>query len=358
MQQLANLDCFFLAKEMHERLAGGFFENFYDYEQGVFRLRFGKESILLDLKGFAFIAEGSEAGFPAPPKQPSSFAMLLRKRLASAKLEGIKQLDFDRIFEFSFSSKQFGRVFVVVELFGKQGNMLLLDSEKRIVKPFRRVSYSVRSLADGQEYALPPSAKKHPLELKESDLSGSGRIVSFLSKQTSLAPFYLEEACARAGVSLEAKVEDLNAGERTSLLLSLGSLFEKPSPFLFLREGKPFAFSSVEMKKFSETEKKAFETVSGAVQAYYPSAQAVAAPAARVSDLDFQLASQEKAAVEFEVKAAELQGAGKWVFESQEIVGELLDAAGEKNAVKLAAIAKKNSLKARVEKTLLELEKE
>ncbi len=144
MQHLANLDCFFLAKEMNASLAGGFFENFYDYSEGVFRLRFGKQSVLFDLQGFAFVAVGS---FPEPPRQPSSFAMLLRKRLASAKLESVAQLGFDRIFEFSFTSKQYGRHSLVVELFGKRGNLLL----------FFNFKVKISSLSGGEEIIFCPS---------------------------------------------------------------------------------------------------------------------------------------------------------------------------------------------------------
>src|SRR3989338_7157970 len=116
MQQLANLDCFYLAREMNGRLAGSFLENFYDYgeEQGVFRLRFSKESVLVDLKGFAFVAKT----FPEPPKQPSSFAMLLRKHLSSAKLSAVRQAGFDRVIEFTFSTKN-GERTIIAELFGK-----------------------------------------------------------------------------------------------------------------------------------------------------------------------------------------------------------------------------------------------
>ncbi len=358
MQHLANLDCFFLAKEMNASLAGGFFENFYDYSEGVFRLRFGKQSVLFDLQGFAFVAEGS---FPEPPRQPSSFAMLLRKRLASAKLESVAQLGFDRIFEFSFTSKQYGRHSLVVELFGKRGNLLLLDEQKLIVKPFAKVSYAARSLADGVAYVMPPSEKKHPLELKQSDFEGKGRIVSFLSKQTSLAPFYLEEACARAGVALDKDVSSLAAGEKNELLSSIASLFERPSPCVFLKDGKPFAFSSVSLKKFDAGsaggECVASPSVSQAVASYYASLER-AKPEAGSGDLEFQLQSQEKAIGEFEARAAELQNAGKWVFENEPAVADLLEAARDKAGGGLAERAKALGVRAKAVKQFLEVEKD
>ena len=354
MQQLSNLDCFFLAKELQASLAGSFFENFYDYGEGIFRLRFSKQSVLVDLKGFAFLSE--DGSFPLPPKQPSSFAMLLRKRLASAKLESVKQSGFDRILEFCFSSKQ-GRHFVVVELFGKRGNLLLLDEHKKIIKPFRKVSYAARSLADGEAYAMPPSEKKHPLELKESDLHGSGRIVSFLSKQTSLAPFYLEEACARAGMPLDKDASSLNASEKKDLLSAFASLFERPSPRVFLKARKPFAFSSIELKKFSDAECVPLEFVSEAVAVYYSSIESEVSLHQGEGDLEFQLQSQEKALAQFEMKTTDAQESGKWVFENHDLVEELIQAAREKNQSKLDAFAKKHGLRLRMEKQFLEIEK-
>lgn len=355
MQQLANLDCFFLAKEMNSSLAGGFFENFYDYGEGLFRVRFSKQSVLVDLRGFAFVA--ADGSFPEAPRQPSSFAMLLRKRFESAKLESVAQLGFDRIFEFSFTSKQYGRHSLVVELFGKQGNLLLLDSERRIVKPFAKASYAARSLADGIAYVLPPSEKKHPLELKQSDFEGKGRIVSFLSKQTSLAPFYLEEACARAGIALDKDASALDAAEKKALLSAFASLFEAPSPCVFLKGGTPFAFSSISLKKLDGSECVGASSVSQAASSYFSSIERKQ-PQARKGDLDFQLQSQEDLAGGFEVKAVELQKAGKWVFENESAVAELLAAAKEKNGGSLSASAKSLGVKARVEKQFLEIEKE
>ena len=358
MQQISNLDCFFLAREMHGRLAGAFFENFYDYGNGVFRLRFStKESVLIDLKGFAFIAES----FPEPPRQPSSFAMLLRKHLGPAKLVSAKQLDFDRILEFEFSSSKEGAIFLTAELFGKQGNILLLDGERKIVQPFKREAYAARRLAPHEEYVLPPSEKKHPLELKPADFEGKGKIVSFLSQKTSLAPFYLEEACARAGVGLDEKAEELGEKQKTALLGAIKSLFAKPLPSVFIKEEKPFAFASVEMRKFAESKTGCMKTesLSKAIEAYYSAGNFQASAGAKTKpaggDVEFQLKTQEELLKGFESRAEERQKEGKWVFENHELVESLLKTARE-NPLKLGALAAKRGLKVKAEKQFLEIE--
>ena len=143
-----------------------------------------KESVLIDLKGFAFIAEK----FPEAPKRPSSFAMLLRKHLSSAKLATVKQAGFDRIIEFTFSTKN-GSKTLIVELFGKQGNLLFLDENRKIIMPFKREEYAARKLARAETYSLPPSEKKHPLELVESDFDVLVRIFNRFKFTSTI--FYL-----------------------------------------------------------------------------------------------------------------------------------------------------------------------
>ncbi|HLC38468.1 MAG TPA: NFACT family protein [Candidatus Norongarragalinales archaeon] len=354
MRSLANLDCFFLAGEFDSRLKGTFFENFYDYDNGLFRLRLSKESVLVDLAGFAFVS--SDNVFPSPPQQPSSFAMLLRKRLSSSKLESVKQLAFDRIFEFSFSSGK-GRHFLVAELFGKQGNLLLLDEKRKIIQPFRKAAYSVRSLAGGEDYVLPPNERKHPSELEAEDFEGGkGKIVSFLSKKTSLAPFYLEEACVRAEISLDAKVEGLEKRQKERLVEELHSLLdEKPFPELFFEGGVPFEFSSLKLRKLGGL-REHFDSLSKALEAgYFNAGKPVLA--VKGDKLEFQLQSQEKALEEFDFKENEAQAAGKWVFENSSAVEELLVLARKHDDKALEKLASKIGFKAKTEGSKLVLEK-
>lgn len=352
MQQLSNLDCFYLAKELNGSLAGSFFENFYDYNCGVFRMRFSKKSMLVDLRGYAF--EANDGSFPVPPQQPSSFAMLLRKLLSSAKVEAVRQLDFERILEVDFSSKAHGTLFVVIELFGKQGNLILLDSQRNILMPFAKASYAARSIERGAKYIMPPSEKKHALDLVAEDLSGKGKVVSFLSKQTSLAPFYLEEACARAGIPLEKDVSQLDAAEVRKLPPAIKSLFEEFNPGVYLENSKPVAFSSLELKKISGKERTPAPSLSQAVAEYYSSVS-FEKTSSRASDLSAQLESQEKLLVSFVEKEGESQKAGKWVFENTALVEELLEAARKRDSEKLAALAEKHGLTLNGEKQFLEI---
>ena len=346
MRQLANLDCFYLQKEF-AALEGSFFENFYDFENGLFRLRLSKQSILADLGGFAFIAP--DEAFPQAPAQPSSFAMLVRKHLSGGKLVEAKQLDFDRIFEFSFSSKAQKRS-LVFELFGKAGNLLVLDEDRKIIAPFKREEYASRTLKQGQQYVQPPNEKKHPLELTESDVEGEAKIVASLSRKTSLSPFYLERACEAAGVPLETKPSALNAVQKKKILEAIRALFESATPAVSYDNELPSGFSAV------GAEGTKFDSLSKAVFEYYSKAPRAVAKNTRSDKLQAQLASQEKLLEGFQARSDEAQQAGKWVFENTHEIEGILAAAREKDQAKLDRLAAKMGLKTKIQKTTLELE--
>jgi predicted ribosome quality control (RQC) complex YloA/Tae2 family protein len=186
---------------------------------------------------------------------------------------------------------------------------------------------------------------------------GKGKIVSFLSKKTSLAPFYLEEACARAEINLDAKTEGLSEKQKERLLGSIKPLLgEKPSPSVFLEGGKPFAFSSLRLKKLAG-EKKDFESFSKALESCYSNSEAPVLKGVKGGKLAFQLSSQEVALVEFGLKAEEAQNAGKWVFENAGFVDELLGCARTHDERALAKIVSKSGFNAKAEGSKIILEK-
>jgi predicted ribosome quality control (RQC) complex YloA/Tae2 family protein len=64
-------------------------------------------------------------------KNPTAFAMFLRKRLANANLQSIEKLKNERILRFGFSATdeigQAENYTLIVQLTGRSANILLLD---------------------------------------------------------------------------------------------------------------------------------------------------------------------------------------------------------------------------------------
>ncbi|HEM3454466.1 NFACT family protein [Streptococcus suis] len=98
------------------------------------------------------------------PKVPNTFTMILRKYLQGAIIEEIRQLDNDRILEFSVSNKdEIGdhiQATLVVEIMGKHSNIILVDkSEQKIIEAIKHIGFSqnsYRTILPGSTYIRPP----------------------------------------------------------------------------------------------------------------------------------------------------------------------------------------------------------
>lgn len=101
------------------------------------------------------------------PKNPPMFCVLLRKRLQGAKLSDIVQLGFERAVMLSFDTRdEMGfdtKCYLVAELMGKYSNLILLDSDKKIISALKTVDFttsSLRQVLPGMPYELPPKQNK------------------------------------------------------------------------------------------------------------------------------------------------------------------------------------------------------
>ncbi|HFU4204181.1 TPA: NFACT family protein [Streptococcus suis] len=98
------------------------------------------------------------------PKVPNTFTMILRKYLQGAIIEEIRQLENDRILEFSVSNKdEIGdhiQASLIVEIMGKHSNIILVDkSEQKIIEAIKHVGFSqnsYRTILPGSTYIRPP----------------------------------------------------------------------------------------------------------------------------------------------------------------------------------------------------------
>ncbi len=83
-------------------------------------------------------------------EENSNFLMILRKYLINAALVDIEQLGFDRILKFHFSKlNELGEMkdyFLYFEIMGKYSNIILTDSENKIVSLLKKFSLEENSL--------------------------------------------------------------------------------------------------------------------------------------------------------------------------------------------------------------------
>ncbi len=141
---------------------------------------------------------------------PSSFCTALRRHLQNGRILGIRQRDFDRIFELEVESHteedKLVRFTMIAELMGKHSNLILVNSEGKVIEAAKRISHRInrfRETLPGKPY-LPPPAQ-------------TGRISPFLPA-SELLPL-LDDLAAETGTA---------EAFRTLLL----TRFEGFSPFL------------------------------------------------------------------------------------------------------------------------------
>jgi predicted ribosome quality control (RQC) complex YloA/Tae2 family protein len=158
-----------VAIELNRKLANSRLDRVIQITAGTLILRFwtGREKIQLLLK-----ADG-QGGFyqtrltHAAPASPPRFCQLLRARLR--RLIEVHAEPLDRIAHFTFTGHGDERYDLILEGFGAQGNLILVDAGGRIVDLLWR-QQGPRTLLPGESYVLPEQKQRTSLFADRVDL--------------------------------------------------------------------------------------------------------------------------------------------------------------------------------------------
>src|SRR5436305_10029404 len=126
--------------------------------------RFAAFKVVADIQNPALYASETRPPLESPG---IDFLMVLRKHLTSAELVSFNKPLSERIVEFAFKtavpSKELEAMSLVFEMLPNAPNIILLDSERRIVSSFLSITPQ-HSLGEYETYAFPSSGGKIPLE--------------------------------------------------------------------------------------------------------------------------------------------------------------------------------------------------
>ncbi|MFQ5815752.1 MAG: ribosome rescue protein RqcH [Candidatus Hydrothermarchaeaceae archaeon] len=209
---------------------------------------------------------------PKPaPKEPSTFAMTLRKYLGNAIIEAVEQVSFDRIVV--LKCRKGSVFFLIVELFGN-GNVILSDEGYNIISLLKVERFKDRELLPKRKYALPPG-RSNPFECGEDELVGvinnSGTdLVRALARELGLGGLYAEEVCLRSGLAKDKKIitrKDSTVIKKTLLGL-LESLDEK-KPRIVFEDGKPIDVVPLTLEGYGGRAVEEFDTFNNALDEYF-----------------------------------------------------------------------------------------
>lgn len=111
-----------------------------------------------------------------PTKAPM-FCMLLRKHLAGAKLICVNQIGYERVCELELEAyDEMGyksKKYLICEIMGKHSNLILTDSDKKIISALKIIDFSTssqRQILPGMKYELPPKQDKlDTMQITECD---------------------------------------------------------------------------------------------------------------------------------------------------------------------------------------------
>ncbi len=154
MPGMKSLDLRYMVSELSQALAGGRIQKIYQYAGGELLLEVHAPG-----KGTSWLSVGPDAIFLSThrrpsPEAPPGFCMLLRKRLAGSRIDGIRQHAFDRVVEVLA-----GGCVLVCELV-PPGNVILCDGFYTIIMPMKAHRYRDRQLVPRARYAFPPGREE------------------------------------------------------------------------------------------------------------------------------------------------------------------------------------------------------
>jgi len=213
--------------------------------------------------------------YPKPaPKNPTWFAMLLRKHLKAMWLFKIEQYDFDRILMFSFGfyeeNNPVVKFVLIVEMF-RDGNILLADQENMIVGILSREYMKDRTLAPKSVYVFPEKKKGFDIGIDEIiELSREYEIVKGIATQLNIGGLYAEEACLLAGVDKsKIGISNEEAVKLKEALLQLENL--KKDPMIIKKNDEVVDILPYDLTSYNgpEYEKVRYESFSKALDEVY-----------------------------------------------------------------------------------------
>ncbi|MFH1236877.1 MAG: ribosome rescue protein RqcH [Candidatus Aenigmatarchaeota archaeon] len=223
--EMSSLDLRFLVKELKSSLANGYIRKIYQYEipvpgkpnekthQFLFEVFApGKGQLWLYVdKNRIFITTYRKPS----PSEPPGLCQMLRKHMEATKIVDVRQHGFDRIVEIETANNV-----LIIELFS-DGNLVLCDTERKILMPLYTQDWKDRVLRPKVTYAYPP-ARINPFavsfEYMREYLSPiNKKIIAVLAAGMGFGPLYAKEICLLAKIDADTPAERLSPGLCVSL---------------------------------------------------------------------------------------------------------------------------------------------
>ncbi|WP_457741624.1 ribosome rescue protein RqcH [Thermococcus sp.] len=329
-EEMSSVDIRYVVRELQWLIGSRVDKVYHDGDEIRIKLRTkeGRADLILQAgKRFHLTSYVKEA-----PKQPSSFTMLLRKHLSGGFIDAIEQHQFDRIVKI-----RIGDYTLIGELF-RRGNIVLVDSENRIVAALRYEEYKDRAIKPKAEYKFPP-ARENPLEVSFERFLELMReneeleLVRALARKLNMGGLYAEEISIRAGFEKTTPVKELSDDDLKKVYEAMmGTFNDEPRPNIVFKDGNMYDVVPIELKVYGGLEKRYFKTFSEALDEYFGRLTIEKAKIERTKKLESKkrgllatLKKQEEMMKGFKRAMRENQEIGDLIYANYAMVEKLLE---------------------------------
>ena len=221
---------------------------------------------------------------PAGPEPPSPLLLLLRKWVRNGRLVAVDQLPLERVLRLTVQAKPRDlaepvRHAIVVEIIGRQSNIILVDAQGQIREALRQVpgEGGRRRIWPRAGYEPPPPVRSPPpAEVSPEHLAAQAgpRVPAWralLQAVAGVSPTLAREALARARIDPEAASSEVaDWGEALDQLRDIFGAAEQGDwhPCLVSANGGLQAFAPYELT-YLDRPSRAVDSISEALQAFY-----------------------------------------------------------------------------------------
>lgn len=220
------------------------------------------------------------------PAQPPMFCMLLRKHLQGGRILSLTQQPMERVVDLRVEcTDELGErseKHLILELMGRNSNLIFADKELRILDCLRRVDFAMsekRQVLPGLFYREPPQQDKlDPTKETAGAIAAAllreqgGTLDRWLSERyRGISPLIARELAYSATGRTDPSIDGLDAAAISGRLsAAFSTLLDAPKPMLLRREEAPKEFSFREIRQYEgyyQVEEK--ESFSALLDAFY-----------------------------------------------------------------------------------------
>ena len=328
--QMSSLEMHYLIREL-QQLINSKVDKIYNPSRKEILIQLyvagiGKKILRINSPEFFYLTTKKEEA-----EKPSGFCMFLRKMLGNSRIRSIRQLEFERIIEIEFETKQ-GTYSLIAEMFSK-GNIILLTDNK-IISAAENQEWSDRTINPKEKYKY-PRKKYNFLKISEGELkqaveeSEKQSLVKTLALDIGLGGIYAEELCLISVIDKNKK--KLDDSELRRLYDGIESMKSKKlEPSIFLKNNEVVDVTPFKLNHYSDCIQEIRDSYNEAMDSVFTKVVAKEVKEQK-SKYDKQIEKFEKMVEEQQLKVDEFkseeggnQKKGELIYENYLLFSEVL----------------------------------